>query len=227
MDAAVPRSGPTSPALGSNIGEPFHIARAASGLIGFVGFAGMAVAYNWPEGWVLSFFSLTIAGHAQIRRAVPERSVVISLLIDFMWVGTIFMVGNAPASAVVPGLTYLMAATVLALDGWRAGGFVIGIQGLVSLVALTLAAHVAVGKSTEEQVVFTLVAVAIHFPTISWLISTSTRLLRERQERAAREAAQEEKLRTVTDNASDSIVAFDEAGRHRVCQPNRRHDVWI
>ncbi|MBA3360680.1 MAG: PAS domain-containing sensor histidine kinase [Acidimicrobiia bacterium] len=200
-------------ALGSNIGEPFHIARAASGLIRFVGFAGMAVAYNWPEGWVLSLFSLTIAGHAQIRRAVPERSVVISLLIDLMWVGTIFMVGNAPASAVVPGLTYLMAATVLALDGWRAGGFVIGIQGLVSLVALTLAAHVAIGKSTEEQVVFTLVAVAVHFPTISWLISSSTRLLRERQERAAREAAQEEKLRTVTDNASDSIVAFDETGR--------------
>ncbi len=210
--SAIFRSGATSPALG-NIGEPFHLARAASGLVGFFGFGAMAVVYGWPEGWVLALFSLAVAGHAQIRRAMPERSIGISLLIDLMWVATIFVVGHAPAAAVVPGLTYLMVATVLSLDGWRAGGFIVGIQALVAVVALVMAEHGTLARSTEEQVVFTLVAVAVHFPTISWLISASTRLLRTRQEIAAQEAAQEEKLRTVTDNASDAIVAFDGAGR--------------
>lgn len=215
MKAGFLLPGPTSPVLGADTSRSFHLARMASGIVGFFAYLALGFVYGWGDGrWIiLALFSLAVAGHGQIRRVRPERSISISLLIDLMWVATMFVVGDAPVTAVVPGLTYLAVAAVLALDGWRAGGFLIGIKTLLALVAVVVVTHGPVSRRAGEQVFFTLVAAAIHFPTVSWLVSTSTRHMRTRQETAAREAAQEEKLRTVTDNASDSIVAFDEMGR--------------
>ena len=178
-------------------------------------YLALGFVFGWGDGrWIiLALFSLAVSGHGHIRRIRPERSVSISLLIDLMWVATMFVVGDAPVAAVVPGLTYLAVAAVLALDGWRAGGFLVGIKTVLALVAVVIVTHGSVSRSAGEQVFFTLVAAAIHFPTVSWLVSTSTRHMRTRQETSAREAAQEEKLRTVTDNASDAIVAFDEMGK--------------
>ncbi|HEY7565116.1 MAG TPA: hypothetical protein VIA81_09340, partial [Acidimicrobiia bacterium] len=53
--------GPPSPALGISIAASFHGARAISGLVGAVGFVALALAWDWPEGWQLSLFSLAVA----------------------------------------------------------------------------------------------------------------------------------------------------------------------
>jgi PAS domain S-box-containing protein len=214
MKAGFFQPGLTSPVLGADSSKSFHLARTFSGAVGFAVFLTLSFIYGRGEGWlVLALFSLAVAGHGRIRQDQPERSITISLLIDLLWVATVFVVADAPLAAVVPGLTYLTVATVLALDGWRAGGLLIGIQSVLALVAVFADTHGTIVRTAKEQILITLLATAVHSPTLAWLISTSTRHLRTRQETAAREAAQEEKLRTVTDNASDSIVAFDDAGR--------------
>jgi len=212
VNLAATRPRTASPVLGSETSEAFHLARVASGLVGFAAYTLLAIGGDWVEGWVLALFSLTVAAHGQIRRSRAERSIAFPLAIDLMWVATMFLVADAPASAVVPGLTYLAVAAVLALDGWRAGGFLIVIKVVLALAALMVVTYGTTSRSPAEQIVLTLIAAGIHFPTVSWLVSTSTKHLRTRREDFLREAAQEEKLRTVTDNATDSIVAFDGMG---------------
>jgi PAS domain S-box-containing protein len=204
--------GPPSPALGAAIGGSFHSARALSGLIAAVGFALLAYIWGWWEGWQLSLFSLAIAAHGLHRKSQPEKSLVISLAVDLFWLAAIFVAGAPPAWAFIPGLCYIVITGVLALDGWRAAALVISANALFAGVALMAALHPGEEWALERQLVLAVLAIAIHLPTMIWLISSSTRLLRSRQQLAETLIEKEGRLRVVTDNATDGIVAFDDDG---------------
>jgi PAS domain S-box-containing protein len=205
--------GSPSPALGISIAASFHGARAISGLVGAVGFVALALAWDWPEGWQLSLFSLAVAAHGVHRQNHPEKSLIISLAVDMLWLAAIFVAGEPPPWAFIPGLTYIVVAGVLALDGWRAATVLLGamlmVAGAVSMSAFNTGPPMAVSR----QLLFTALAVAIHLPTMIWLVSSSTRLLRSRQQLAETLIEKEGRLRVVTDNATDGIVAFDDTGR--------------
>ncbi|HEX5722239.1 MAG TPA: PAS domain-containing sensor histidine kinase [Acidimicrobiia bacterium] len=205
--------GPPSPALGVAIGGSFHGARALSGLIAACGFGLLAFSWGWWEGWQLSLFSLAVAAHGLHRKTHPERSLVISLAVDLFWLAAIFLAGEPPVWAFIPGLCYIVVAGVLALDGWRAGVLVISAMSLFAAAAFMADLYPSTDWSVPRQWVLVALAVAIHLPTMTWLISSSTRLLRSRQQLSESLIEKEGRLRVVTDNASDGIVAFDEEGR--------------
>lgn len=205
--------GPPSPALGVAIGGSFHGARALSGLIAACGFGLLALSWGWWEGWQLSLFSLAVAAHGLQRKTHPEKSLVISLAVDLFWLAAIFLAGEPPVWAFIPGLCYIVVAGVLALDGWRAGVLVISAMSLFAAAAFMAVLYPSADWSLQRQWVLAALAVAIHLPTMTWLISSSTRLLRSRQQLSESLIEKEGRLRVVTDNASDGIVAFDEEGR--------------
>ncbi|MGH8924303.1 MAG: PAS domain-containing sensor histidine kinase [Acidimicrobiia bacterium] len=205
--------GPPSPALGVAIGGSFHGARALSGLIAAFGFGFLAFVSGWWEGWQLSLFSLAVAAHGLHRKSRPEKSLVISLAIDLFWLAAIFVAGDPPVWAFIPGLCYIVVAGVLALDGWRAGVLVVSAESLFAAAVFMAVLHPGGPWSLERQLVISALAVAIHLPTMIWLISSSTRLLRSRQQLAETLIEKEGRLRVVTDNATDGIVAFNDSGR--------------
>ena len=195
------------------IGGSFHGARALSGLIAACGFGLLAFTWGWWEGWQLSLFSLAVATHGLHRRNRPEKSLVISLAVDLFWLAAIFLAGEPPVWAFIPGLCYIVVAGVLALDGWRAGVLVVCAMSLFAAAAFMAVLYPSAAWSLPRQWVLAALALAIHLPTMSWLISSSTRLLRSRQQLSESLIEKEGRLRVVTDNASDGIVAFDEEGR--------------
>lgn len=195
------------------IGGSFHGARALSGLIAACGFGLLAFTWGWWEGWQLSLFSLAVATHGLHRRNRPEKSLVISLAVDLFWLAAIFLAGEPPVWAFIPGLCYIVVAGVLALDGWRAGVLVVSAVSLFAAAAFMADLYPSAAWSLPRQWVLAALAVAIHLPTMAWLISSSTRLLRSRQQLSESLIEKEGRLRVVTDNASDGIVAFDEEGR--------------
>ncbi|MGH8958809.1 MAG: PAS domain S-box protein, partial [Acidimicrobiia bacterium] len=205
--------GPPSPALGSAIGGSFHGARAFSSLIATIGFGFLAFAWGWWEGWQLSLFSLAVAAHGLHRKSRPEKSLVISLAVDLFWLAAIFLAGEPPLWAFIPGLCYIVVAGVLALDGWRAAVLVISANSLFAGAAFMAVLHPSGAWSLQRQLVLAVLAVAIHLPTMTWLISSSTRLLRSRQQLSETLIEKEGRLRVVTDNATDGIVAFEDNGR--------------
>lgn len=179
--------------------------------MGAVGFAACALIWGWWEGWQLSLFSLAVAAHGLHRKNQPEKSLIISLAVDLLWLAAIFAVGNPPAWAFVPGLCYVVVAGVLGLDGWRAAALVIGAEAFVAGAVFMTVLHPE--PPLGRQPMLMALAIAIHLPTMSWLISSSTRLLRSRQQLAESLIEKEGRLRVVTDNATDAIVAFDDGGR--------------
>jgi PAS domain S-box-containing protein len=195
------------------IGGSFHGARALSGLIAACGFGLLAFGWGWWEGWQLSLFSLAVAAHGLHRKSHPEKSLVISLAVDLFWLAAIFLAGEPPVWAFIPGLCYIVVAGVLALDGWRAAVLVVSAMSLFAAAAFMAALHPSADWSLPRQWVLAVLAVAIHLPTMGWLISSSTRLLRSRQQLSETLIEKEGRLRVVTDNASDGIVAFDDEGR--------------
>jgi PAS domain S-box-containing protein len=86
-------------------------------------------------------------------------------------------------------------------------------MSLFAAAAFMAALHPSADWSLPRQWVLAVLAVAIHLPTMGWLISSSTRLLRSRQQLSETLIEKEGRLRVVTDNASDGIVAFDDEGR--------------
>lgn len=195
------------------IGGSFHGARALSGLIAACGFGLLAFTWGWWEGWQLSLFSLAVATHGLHRKNRPEKSLVISLAVDLFWLAAIFLAGEPPVWAFIPGLCYIVVAGVLALDGWRAGVLVVSAMSLFAAAAFMAVLYPSAAWSLPRQWVLAALALAIHLPTMAWLISSSTRLLRSRQQLSESLIEKEGRLRVVTDNASDGIVAFDEEGR--------------
>ena len=205
--------GESSPALGTRFGSAFHLARALSALVAIVGYLVLALRWEWRAAWVVVALSATIFAQALLRRRESQPSLSLALVFDIIWISMTYVVTAPPALVVVPGLTYLVVAPVLALDGWRAGRMVIAAKVGIALGLLgglwQLAAPMAVGQ------VLTLagLSVATHLPTMTWLIATATRTLRSRSEMAHGLAVQEARLRLITDSASDVLLAVDGGAR--------------
>ena len=209
-----------SPILGRRIDLGFHSARALSGLVAVLGYGFLALSWGWQEAWIVVVMSTVIAIHAVVRRSDGNQTggsdgVMLALGIDVLWVAVIYVLTHPPALVVVPGLTYLVVAPVLALDGWRAAGMVVGAKaGVIAALAITLAVpdqSLAVGRILTMAGL----GVAIHLPTMVWLIVNATKNLRSRSEIAVELAAKEAQLRMITDSATDGIVALDGSGRIR------------
>jgi PAS domain S-box-containing protein len=203
--------GASSPALGRSVERSFHTTRAVSALVSVAGYAALAIAWNWSVGWQVSIVSVAIAIHAFFLKEHPQPSLMMALTVDILWVAVTFVLVHPPALAVVPAVTYLVVAPVLALDGWRAGGVVIAAQAGIA-AALAVAPSAMPGSRTP---VVAIVVVSTHLPTMVWLITSATRQLRSRDELSERLVFQEARLRLITDNATDAIVALDGEGRIR------------
>ena len=221
--ATAPQTKPladASPILGRRIDLGFHSARALSGLVAVLGYGFLALSWGWQEAWIVVVMSTVIATHAVILRSEGNQSggsqgVMLALGIDILWVAVIYVLTHPPAVVVVPALTYLVVAPVLALDGWRAAGMVIGAKaGVATALAVTLAVpdqSLAIGRT----LMMAGLGVAMHLPTMVWLIVNATKNLRSRSEIAVELAAKEARLRMITDSATDGIVALDGSGRIR------------
>lgn len=203
--------GVSSPALGRSIERSFHTTRAVSALVSVAGYAALALAWDWSVGWQASIVSIAIAIHAFYLKEHSRPSLVMALTVDILWVAATFVLVHPPALAVVPSLTYLVVAPVLALDGWKAGGMVIAAQAGVA-IALAVAPSAMSGSRSS---IVAIVVVSTHLPTMVWLITSATRQLRSRDELSERLVSQEARLRLITNNATDAIVALDSAGRIR------------
>ena len=188
--------GRPSPALGSSIASSFHGSRAVGGALGFVGFGILGLLWDWLPGWELALVSLAIAVHGYQRREIPERSVMISLAVDLFWMGAFLTLASPPAWTAVPGLCYLVIAAVLALDGWRAAASIIALKSAVAALILISISTGGLVWSITEQASLGAMAVLMHLPSMCWLISTSTRLLRSRQQMTEALAEKERALRT-------------------------------
>jgi PAS domain S-box-containing protein len=213
--------GDASPILGRRIDLGFHSARALSASVAVLSYGFLALSWGWQAAWIVVVMSTVIATHAVVRRSEGSltrgtEGVMLALGIDILWVAVIYVVTRPPALAVVPGLTYLVVAPVLVLDGWKAAGMLIGAKvGVVTALVITLAApdqSLAVGR----VLMMTGLGAAIHLPTMVWLIVTATKNLRSRSEIAVELAAKEAQLRMITDSATDGIVALDGSGRIRL-----------
>lgn len=158
----------------------------------------------------MSIVSLAIAIHAFYLKEHPHPSLMMALTVDILWVAATFVLVHPPPLAVVPALTYLVVAPVLALDGWRAGdGHRRSGRGCCG-PSRGAAGHVWKpdpdrGHSGRLN----------PLPTMVWLITSATRQLRSRDELSERLVFQEARLRLITDNAIDAIVALDGEGRIR------------
>ena len=212
--------GEASPVLGRRVDLGFHGARALSASVAVVGYGVLALHWGWQGAWIVVVMSTVIATQAVVRRANQNlaegnQGVMLALGIDILWVALIYVVTHAPALVVVPGLTYLVIAPVLALDGWRAAGMVIGAKaGVATALALTLTMPPQT-LAVSRVLILAGLGVAIHLPTMVWLIVNATKTLRSRSEIADELAAKEARLRMITDSATDGIVALDGSGRIR------------
>jgi PAS domain S-box-containing protein len=193
----------------------FHSARAISALVAAAGYLWVSILWGWGEAWLVVAMSVVVAAQSLVRRSHRQQGVALALGVDIVWVAVTFLVVHPPALVVVPGLTYLVVAPVLAMDGWRAAGMVIAAKvGVAAALAITLGldrSSIAGGR----VVVLAGLAVLTHLPTMTWLLRTATRTLRSREDLVRTLAVQEARLRMVTDSATDAIVAIDAAGKVR------------
>jgi PAS domain S-box-containing protein len=215
--AAEPPSswGESSPALGRTVDIAFHSARAAGALVATLGYTLLALQWRWAAGWLVVAVSAAAGAHALYRRSARQPSVGEALAVDIFWVAATFLLIQPVALAVVPGLTYLVVAPVLALDGWKAARMM---MAAMAGVAVALLATTMVGNgftSMRPVLALTLLAAVTYAPVVGWLIRNATRQLRSQTELTRQVAAQEARLRLITDNATDALVALDDNGRIR------------
>lgn len=197
--------GTPSPALGSSIGSTFHDARALGAGLGVLGFALIGSAWQWPPGWQLALVSLAVGIHSLQRRRQPNDSFLISLAIDTLWLAAFLTLAQPPAWVVVPGLCYLSVAAALGMDGWRSAGTIIAIKSAVAAAIFLSLQSEPSSLTGSRPLMLGGIAVLIHLPAVSWLISTSAEKLRTRDRLAANLAQSEQELRRVDDERQEII----------------------
>ncbi|MFP5332880.1 MAG: hypothetical protein ACLGHX_11055, partial [Acidimicrobiia bacterium] len=91
----------------------FHRARSIAALVATIGFAVLAVVWEWPPGWVVAGLASIPLVHALIRRRRPIEAVWGTLLIDMIAVTAALIAFRPPAVAMITAIVYVVTAPML------------------------------------------------------------------------------------------------------------------
>lgn len=153
----------------------FHRVRTFAASVATLGFAALALTWDWPQAWAVSGFAAISLVHSLIRRRVPREALWGTLLLDMAVVSAAFVTFRPPAVAMVTAIVYVVTAPILLTSGRTATRLVVAgvIATSVASVAI-IALPPTLDWTPPRSVLITLLVMAVFIPLIIWMILRSS-----------------------------------------------------